>query len=772
MDLRLVIPALGVWFGAAITYFSTGVNAGVFERHDRAGIALISGVTVLVLGLVITYLRRGHPMHVVIAIGVAAIASGAIAASVNVSAHTDSPISEWISDKQKVVVTGVVTTEPVAKTTSAQAVWKTPVVQQFTLATTTISSEAIQLPISIEVSPTCDIPAVGTAVVVEGTLGESYRYGNFAAALNGVESINVSATPGLIDSVANSMRNGLRDSLIGIDPNSGSLVAGLAIGDESNLPADLEANMRTSGLAHLTAVSGGNVAIVLALVIGLCVALRIRLRGRVVISLLALAFYVVLVQPQPSVMRAATMGAIVVLAMLVGGRRAGPSILSMAVIILILLDPSLAIAWGFALSVSATAGIIMLTPFLLDWSQRTRGLQRFPPVVTAAIMLTIAAQIATLPVLIAMGVPLSLGSVPANVLAMPMVPFITVGGLLSAVIAPLSIPLGHVIAWVSSWPAAWIAGLANYFAQWPTFTGLQALAALFVVIFTVIAIRKLNPMNLRPLLFFFPVVFVVLLITRVNSSGSWVPENWFMVMCDVGQGDAIVLKSELEQVIVVDVGPTPELINECLDHLHVQVVDAVIISHFHRDHVGGLEGVFRGRSVNSVYVTPHQEPADQYDYATTVIPPSVSSGQMKAGQVWTLGKDRLRVLWPDRILQAGSVPNNASIVLLFETRGLRILLTGDIEREAQTAIRLTHPRVVADIVKVPHHGSPNVDPEFAEWAGGAIALFSVGRDNDYGHPSDVSLVEWEHAQRFRTDQQGSIALFVDHMGVLQVSTEN
>jgi competence protein ComEC len=431
----------------------------------------------------------------------------------------------------------------------------------------------------------------------------------------------------------------------------------------------------------------------------------------------------------------------------------------------------LSIAWGFALSVSATAGIIMLTPYLLDWSQRTSGLQRFPPIVIAAAMLTIAAQLATLPVLIAMGVPLSLGSVPANVLAMPMVPFITVGGLLSAVIAPLSIPVAHALAWASSWPATWIATLAHYFSQWPALTGLQMIAAVLIVVLSVVAITRLSRINFQPLFFVIPIVCLAFLVTRVNSSDSWVPENWFMAMCDVGQGDAIVLKSESERVIVVDVGPTPELINECLEQLNVHQIDAVIISHFHRDHVGGLAGVFHGRSVASLYVTPHQEPLDQYEYAASVIPSSLPMEQMKSGQVWTIGDNQLRVLWPDRILQAGSVPNNASVVILFDTRDVRILLTGDIEREAQAAIMRAYPHLNADIVKVPHHGSPNLDPEFSEWAGGDIALFSVGHDNDYGHPSEISLREWGNSQQFRTDQQGSIALHLNPQGWLQVSTE-
>lgn len=772
MDLRLVIPALCIWSGSALAFFFTGFDAGVYERHDRAGLVVVLAGIAFVLGSPIIFLCRHYQIRIMIGIGGVAIAAGALAAGMNVSTQTESPLSEWIIKKSSVTVTGVVTTEPHRKATSAGAVWKTPSVQQFTLASTTIASLPIEMPLSVEVSPVAVVPAVGTSVVVEGTLGESFRYGNFAAALNSVDRIDSVAPPGLIDSLANSMREGLRSSLQGIDPNSGSLVAGLAIGDESALPAELEANMRTSGLAHLTAVSGGNVAIVLALVIGLCIALRIQLHGRVIISLLALAFYVVLVQPQPSVMRAATMGAIVVLALLAGGRRAGPSILALAVIILILLDPSLAIAWGFALSVCATAGIILLAPFLVEWAQRTRGVQRFPPIVIAAAMLTVAAQIATLPVLIAMGVPLSLGSVPANILAMPMVAFITVGGLLSAVVAPVSGSLGHALAWVSSWPAAWIAGLANYFAQWPTFSGTQLLAVILILGIFIVGIRKIPRLSSRPFLLVAPVVLLAMLVFRTSALGSWVPENWFMVMCNVGQGDALVLRGESGEIIVVDVGPTPELINECLDKLNVHEIEAVIISHFHRDHVGGLAGVLQGRKVAEIFGSPYQEPVDQYEYAVSTIPTSVGGGVMLAGQVWNIGSDQLRILWPDRILRSGSIPNNSSVVLVFETRGLRILLTGDIEQEAQRAIMDSYPEIQADVVKVPHHGSSNLDPDFADWTGGKVALFSVGKDNDYGHPTTTSLLEWNSAERFRTDQHGSIALFLDHRGGLVVSTEN
>ena len=414
----------------------------------------------------------------------------------------------------------------------------------------------------------------------------------------------------------------------------------------------------------------------------------------------------------------------------------------------------------------------MLTPILLDRAQQSPVFQRSPPIVVAAGLLTLSAQIATLPVLIAMGAPISLGSVPANVLAMPMVPFITIGGLFSSLVSPLSIPLGHVFAVMASWPAAWISGLASFFNSWPTFTGVQLIAGLVLIGGVVVVARQFKR---KQVLLVAPVLLASVFILR--SCNPWLPEHWVMVTCDVGQGDAIVLRDFSDSsdpngaTIVVDVGPTPTLVNDCLNELGVSTIEAIIISHYHRDHVGGISGALRGRTVKGIYATPYQEPADQFDYATAVIPAGMRIETMRSGQVWQLGESRLEVFWPERILTDGSIPNNASVVLIFETKGIRILLTGDIEREAQQAIMRAYDPVNADVIKVPHHGSANLDPGFSEWAGGSIAVISVGADNDYGHPSPESLEAWQGTSTFRTDLHGAIAISIGDYSELQVTTK-
>ena len=130
------------------------------------------------------------------------------------------------------------------------------------------------------------------------------------------------------------------------------------------------------------------------------------------------------------------------------------------------------------------------------------------------------------------------------------------------------------------------------------------------------------------------------------------------------------------------------------------------------------------------------------------------------------------VYWPERVLTEGSMPNNASVVVTFESGELKALLAGDIEKEAQREIMRKYTPVNADVVKVPHHGSANLDPEFARWAGGQVAIYCVGADNDYGHPSPESLQAWSGAQQYRTDLHGSIAIVSSETGAIEVRTES
>ena len=136
---------------------------------------------------------------------------------------------------------------------------------------------------------------------------------------------------------------------------------------------------------------------------------------------------------------------------------------------------------------------------------------------------------------------------------------------------------------------------------------------------------------------------------------------------------------------------------------------------------------------------------------------------LNAGTALSVPGIELRALWPAHPIDAGSVPNNASIVMVGDLGGpgdsgeLRVLLAGDVEREAQAEIARTAP-IGAAVLKVPHHGSANLDPAFVAWAHAPIALFSVGEGNDYGHPAARALEVWAPALIGRTDTDGALAV--------------
>jgi competence protein ComEC len=325
---------------------------------------------------------------------------------------------------------------------------------------------------------------------------------------------------------------------------------------------------------------------------------------------------------------------------------------------------------------------------------------------------------------------------------------------------------------VSSWPAAWIAFLAEFFAQWPTSSGAGVLLAIIPVVIAVALAwyfsQPLIAIGAGALLLPF------LLIQRTNFApwNTWPGESWSLVRCDVGQGDALVLRDRSGSVIVFDVGGDAALIDTCLADLGVTEITAIVFTHYHRDHVGGISGALRGRNVQRIVATGYHEPKEQFHYVLREIPAGIPQSEVSAGQQYSLGGMSLKVLWPARYIRAGSMPNNASVVVLASLEGRGILLTGDIEREAQSEIMREVTSVDVDVVKVPHHGSANLDPGFSDWAGAEIALISVDEDNDYGHPARAAIDQWSGARIYRTDQDGAVALSLSLDGAWSAVTRD
>jgi competence protein ComEC len=238
-----------------------------------------------------------------------------------------------------------------------------------------------------------------------------------------------------------------------------------------------------------------------------------------------------------------------------------------------------------------------------------------------------------------------------------------------------------------------------------------------------------------------------------------------MVACDVGQGDALVLRAGPASAVVVDAGPDPRLVDRCLSRLGIREVAAVVLTHFHADHVDGLEGVVRGRRVGEVQVTALAEPAYGAAYVRRVAAERGIPVRVPAyGELARAGPLSWQVVAPQHLVDDN--PNDASLVLLVATRGLRLLLAGDVEPPSQAPLTRIAGLAPVDVLKVPHHGSAHQDDRLLQSLGASLALVSVGEDNDYGHPSGrtMALLRAAGAQVHRTDTEGDLAVVPGHDG--------
>ncbi|MDX3689657.1 ComEC/Rec2 family competence protein [Streptomyces europaeiscabiei] len=582
-----------------------------------------------------------------------------------------------------------------------------------------------------------------------------------------------------VQRLAGRLRAGLREATDGLDADARALLPGFVVGDTSRVPAELDEAFKATDLTHLLAVSGANFTILLALFIGppglaqraerrgLAPRLGIPLRATALAGGVLTLGFVIVCRPDPSVVRAAACGSIALLAIATGRRRSLIPALATAVLLLVLYDPWLARSYGFLLSVLATGALLTLAP---RWSAALQR-RRVPPRPAEALAAAGAAQAVCAPVVAVLSAKVSLVAVPCNLLAEFAVAPATVLGFATLATAPVAMPVAEGLAWCASWPAGWIADIARTGASlpgagvdWPgSWTGASLLVLVTVVV--VLVGRRLisHPWLVGACLVAFLLVVVQPPpLTRVIT--RWPPPGWRLVMCDVGQGDATVLAAGDGAGVVVDAGPDPVLVDRCLTALGISRIPLVVLTHFHADHVVGLPGVLRGRSVGAIAATWFEEPADQAEFVRReAAARRIPLTRAVAGEERRTGSLTWRVLWPPGDAAAPDGPNDASVTMLVRSAGLTLLLLGDLEPPGQRELARS-PEAAAlgavDVVKVAHHGSAYQDPGLIRAMAPRLALISVGADNPYGHPapSTVAALRAGGAMVLRTDEDGAIAV--------------
>jgi competence protein ComEC len=554
----------------------------------------------------------------------------------------------------------------------------------------------------------------------------------------------------------------------GMPQREANLARGFVLGEDEEIDAETREDFRRSGLSHLLAVSGQNVALLILLAMPLLAALRLSLRDRLPWILGLIAIYVPLAGAGPSIQRAAIMGALSVLATMAGRRASRLYALAFAAVVLLALEPGIAADVGWQLSFAAVLGILLLAAPLRAGIATWIGTHGWRRAVAEAAAMTISATLATAPLIAFHFEAISTTTLFANLLVLPAVaPAMWLGMLAAAAGQIPGLPV-EVLNAVSALLLAYVAQVAAWCGR-PSWAYLHvrlglggllgsylAIAATAVIALHLGRVGRLG--RLLALVCGLGVFALAWGLAAPDGGASLRPPTGLRVsFLDVGQGDAILLQPRSAPALLVDGGPAGDGLAAKLRAAGVARLGAAIVTHDQSDHAGGIRDLLGAVPIGHLLFG-----ALGRSTLAGAAAAGVPAGRIAAGSELRSGNLRLDVLWPPPELLAGSHagedPNQLALVMLARWRRFSLLLTADAEAET-TPI---DPGSI-DVLKVAHHGSEDAGlSDLLDRTRPRLAVISVGAGNPFGHPTPAALATLAShgVPVLRTDRDGTVVLDV------------
>lgn len=530
---------------------------------------------------------------------------------------------------------------------------------------------------------------------------------------------------------------------------------------------------KTCGLAHLVAVSGAHLAIVTMLLTWLLGRLRVPKAAITICTLAFVAAYLVFAGIPISAVRAAFMVVLALSSSVARRRSASVNALALCIVAFLAADPATAVSVSFFLSAGSTLGILLFAGLIASWFQGREGKAR--EAVAAPLGMTLASNAVTLPYSMALFSQLPLIAPAANIVATPLFT-IACGASLGAAIVACAIP-----------PVAPAAIAAAAMAVTPLSAVVEALACIPYACIAV-SVPQLPAIAFAAALcailwIAWPQVDMRKAVAGIGCAAGAValcivcapllaPDQ--LVMLDVGQGDAFLLRSQ-GRAVLIDTGNQDARLRESLGKLGVTRLDAVVISHHDDDHMGSLASLAAYVQVGAVYAAAEaltcpcghcaEMRAAAEGAAGPLLPLSVDSRMQ-------VGRFALTCIWPDSFADEGGNGDSVCLKGAIDCDGdgapdQTMVFLGDAESDELAAMMSMGRLSSADILKVGHHGSKvALTGQLVEHLDPQVALISCGAGNRYGHPSDEALESLACVgQVLRTDEAGTVALDMGADGI-------
>lgn len=610
---------------------------------------------------------------------------------------------------------------------------------------------------------------------------------------NDVETIKKDQS-NFFEKMINKLSNLLKRKVeILLPENSASLLKGILLGDCTDISSDVKENFKECNLSHMLAVSGAHLSY---LIIGMNIILSKKIFGKrasKIITIFIIIIFMNITNMSPSIERAGISSIICIIASLIHRKPDAINAVAVAVLCTVIKNPLSILNVGMQLSYAGTLSLLMFangreknnSREIIENSEKGKNIKKY---LVESIKVTLCANILIMPLTIYKFNTISLNFILANLVAGPLLGLSLILGLIMLVTSFVSLNIAKFISFILNIILIVLIKSTKLISQIPysNITVITPHLISIVIIYTIIflgyyiarspKLRKKLKVNKKLMIKTIAIVLSITIIS-VATLNLLEEKKLKLYFVDVGQGDCTYLKTPSGKNILIDGGGNRDkekydvgkkvLLPYLLDR-RVKKLDYIIVSHFDADHATGVAQILGKIDVSSIILTRQLEENDIYRHILSIAKEKkIKLIYVKEGDVLKIGGIKISIIHPENKLMINNPMNNNSIVCKVEYNSFSMLLTGDIEMEAEELILRKNINLKADVLKVAHHGSKtSTTGEFLKAINPKVALIGVGKNNNFGHPSNevIQRLKENGTRIYRTDENGEISITVNKKG--------